>query len=90
MTTWVASPRVLFRRLPDSIVLLAVDGDGPPTVLEGTGEELWDLLDRPRTLGELAGELADRHRADPEVVANDLRAALDDLRDRGLVEMHSP
>lgn len=86
MTTWVASPRVLLRRLPDAIVVLPVDGDDAPTVLEGTAEELWDLLAEPRTLGQLAGELAARHQADPAVVADDLRVALDDLVARRLVE----
>ncbi len=90
MTRWVARPRVLLRRLPEGVVALPARGDGPSTVLAGTAEELWDLLATPRSVEDLAAELATRHGADPTVVAADLEVALDDLRARDLVETRGP
>ena len=89
MTTWVANPRVLHRRMPDGVILLAVSG-GDPVFLEGTAEELWDLLTTPISLAAVARELADRHGAEVGVVENDIAAALDDLVARGLVLSDPP
>lgn len=89
MTTWVANPRVLNRRLPDGVLLLAVSG-GDPAFLQGTAEELWDLLVAPITLDALAETMADRHGVTAAVVRADLRDALDDLTARGLVLREPP
>ncbi len=75
---WVRNPDVLTRRGAFGVLLLAPTAD-QPLLLEGTGVDLWDALDRPRTGGDVAAELASVFDADPATVAADVRAALEEL-----------
>jgi hypothetical protein len=43
-----------------------------PLLLAGTSQEIWALLDEPRTAAELAGALCERYEADPLQIAADL------------------
>jgi Coenzyme PQQ synthesis protein D (PqqD) len=76
---------VLWRRSLDTVLCLPPDGAEPVT-LAGSGPEVWDLLQTPHSLAELGDELADRHQADPEVVAADVRPVLERLAALGLIE----
>lgn len=84
-TLYRRRPDVLWRRSLDAVIGLPPDQIEPVT-LAGTGPEVWDLLQTPRSLAELAAELANRHGADPEVVAADVRPVLERLAALGLVE----
>jgi hypothetical protein len=79
-------PDVLWRRGVDRVLVLAVDGRAI-TELTGTGVALWDVLEEASSDAELAAVLASQFGADLDTVTQDLRAALDDLADRGLVEV---
>jgi hypothetical protein len=76
---------VAWRRSLDAVLFLP-PGASEPMTLAGTGPEVWDLLRDPRSLGELASELANRHGTDPEVVARDVLPVLENLAALGAVE----
>ena len=76
---------VLWRRSLDTVVCLPPD-ESEPVTLAGTGPEVWDLLQTPHTLAELAAELSARHGADLGVVATDVRPVVERLAVLGLVE----
>jgi hypothetical protein len=75
---------VLFRNLPDGVVLLSIDG-GDPLFLGGPGALLWSLLAEPTGVEEAAVILADAHQADPEMVRADIEPLLDELARLGVV-----
>lgn len=58
--------------------------------LNATGAALWDLLAEPRTPGEVAAALGDRHRLPQDRAARDATAFLDALRARELIEAVGP
>jgi Coenzyme PQQ synthesis protein D (PqqD) len=76
---------VLWRRSLDAVLCLP-PGATEPVTLAGTGPEVWELLQRPHTPAELAGELAARHRTDAEVVEGDVEPVLERLAVLGLIE----
>lgn len=81
--TWTRGEEVLWRGVLDDVVVLAAAGDGDPIVLtDGSG--LWQLLGKPRTLGELGAQLAS---AAPH---EDLHALLSRLSDAGIVVRSQP
>jgi hypothetical protein len=84
-TAYRRRPSVLWRRSLDAVLCLPPNAAEPVT-LAGTGPEVWELLQRPHTLPELASELAARHGIDAESVATDVRPALEELAVLGLVE----
>jgi hypothetical protein len=81
---WERDPEVLWRATPFAVVVLPQASDHP-LVLAGTSAELWDLLDEPRTVAELADELAQRYEAEQGVIAVDLSASLAALEGRRAV-----
>jgi len=84
-TAYLRRADVLWRRSLDTIVCLPPD-ESEPVTLAGTGPEVWDLLQTPHTLAELAAELSARHGADLDVVAADVRPAVEQLAALGLVD----
>jgi hypothetical protein len=76
---------VLWRRSLDTIVCLPPD-ETEPVTLAGTGPEVWDLLQIPHTLPQLAAELSARHGADLDVVGADVGAVVQRLAALGLIE----
>lgn len=81
---FVRAPEVLWRQLAD-VILVRTVADPGIVELSGTGVLLWVALVEPVTAGELATELADVVGAPVEVVARDVRTALADLVQRGVV-----
>jgi hypothetical protein len=60
-------------------------GSAEPVALLGTGAPLWDLLDEPRTTGELARLLArDYGTSDGRILA-DIAPVLEELAARRLI-----
>jgi Coenzyme PQQ synthesis protein D (PqqD) len=52
----------------------------------GHWTEIWDLLLSAQSLADFAAELSAQHRADPEVVAADVRPVLERLAALGVIE----
>jgi hypothetical protein len=61
--------------------------DPEPVTLAGTGVAIWDALERPRSLDDLAGTLATMFAIDIDRVRCDLTPVLDDLVARGVLEV---
>lgn len=83
-SVWVRDPRVLWRDVVDGVVLLP-PGVAEPVVLDLPGALLWQQLDTPGTVGQLAERLAAVCREQPSRVADELPATLADLHRRNAV-----
>ena len=57
-----------------------------PYILNGTGSEIWDLCDRPRSLDELVDHLFQKHGVDTKSAASDVNAFVKELKKRGLLD----
>lgn len=84
-TRWIRSDKVLWRRTMRGVALLP-PGSEPPLTLTGSGAQLWEVVAEPRTLTETADILAERHGADPAVVAADVAPVLDELTRCGVLD----
>lgn len=67
-------------------VVVLVAGSVSPTILEGTGADLWEILESPCSRQELAAALAARFGADASVVARDLTPVIEELLRLGILE----
>lgn len=80
---YVRAPDLLWRRTPTAVLIRSVDGRGWD--LAGTGVELWDRLDEPRTIWELARGMRTKFKADSDAICVDLQAVVDLLIEDGVV-----
>ena len=83
-TSYRRRPDVAWRRSLYAVLCLP-PGVSEPVTLAGSGPEIWDLLERPCSLDDLASELARRHGIDAQVVALDVRPILERLAELCLV-----
>lgn len=56
----------------------------PPIVLEGTSAAIWRLLEEPRTIGDMVGELAQVYDAPRAAIQAGVESFVADLAARGL------
>jgi hypothetical protein len=90
-TSVLGPGRVAHRRLHDGALAVAGPEPGGEVVrIAGTGPALWRALDGQRPLGEVAHELAVRHRADPTVVLADVCTTAQRYLDLGVAELVPP
>lgn len=75
-------PAVLSRTTGRQTLLCTRD-EPEPFVLDDTAQAAWQAFRAPRTVAEVAGDLASSFRADPAVVARDLEPVVADLVARG-------
>jgi hypothetical protein len=57
--------------------------------LNPVGTRIWDLLQRPRSIGELRDTLLDEYEVEPERCERDLLELLGKMRDEGLIQVQS-
>ena len=67
-------------------VILARPGREDYDALTGPAVAIWNLLQEPRTLIELVDTLAWAYQAPRAAIERDIRALIDDLLERGVVE----
>lgn len=79
---------VVWRRSLERVLVLRPGGD-EITVVGGGGSAVWDLLASAITIEELSAALEAAHDAVPETFGSEVRAVLDDLVARDLVEVRS-
>ncbi len=80
----------LWRSTLDAVVLLsAARSDTDPLVIDGPGVQVWDILEDPTTLADIVDQLSATFEGDPAVMAQDVSALLERLRDEGLVAVES-
>jgi hypothetical protein len=77
------APHVLGEAVGDVVVVLDPEADAYVR-LNRTGARLWQALAEPRTVGELADDLAGAYRLEPGRALADATAYVDDLVARGL------
>lgn len=76
---------ILFRQLPAE-VLIAPHGRNDFDRLDGAAVPLWELLESPRTVGDLVDIFTDLYSAPAPVIEKDLTAILFELVDRNYLE----
>lgn len=90
-TRWVRAPDVLWRRLPDGVLVLTPTLDTALAV-RGSAAAIFDLLEAPATPDRLVSELASAYPG--AVPPDEMRAAveqvLDTLVDVGAVQGADP
>jgi hypothetical protein len=78
------SPDVVFRDLEGEAVILDL-ASGRYFGLNAVGTRIWALLDAGTPIDRIVGTIAAEYEADPEQVARDVNALIDELVSRGLV-----
>jgi hypothetical protein len=53
----------------------------------GTGTLIWKLLESPRTVAQLAAEIAQEYEVEPEVAERDVTSFVSEMKSVGLVEV---
>lgn len=81
---WTRSPQVLWRRVAGGVLLLA-PRDAEPLLVTGSGAAVWELLESPLGVEELAERLAETFDVSTEEAAAGAAPFLADLVDRGIV-----
>jgi coenzyme PQQ synthesis protein D (PqqD) len=84
----------LFRRSSSALtrsvageILIATPQNETVDVLAGTAAHVWSLLDRPRSVKEMARMLADLYDSPRRAIANDVERLLQELVKHGSVEV---
>ena len=80
----VASDQQLSTTLAGEVIILGLD-DSVYYGLSGAGARIWELLQSPRTIGEIVQIITAEFDAERDRVAADLDALLADLESRGLI-----
>jgi hypothetical protein len=83
--SFVRSPTALSRRVGGEVLLASADREGVESLSE-TATEVWDLLERPRTVRSLVARLVDRYAAPRSSIEVDVRGLIDQLFERGWIE----
>jgi hypothetical protein len=65
-------------------------GGEETVVLAGSGAAIWEMLEVPKSVPELAAALADRFRCDPEAITSDVQGALTELGRRQVLRFGDP
>ena len=84
--TVVAAGDLLSTAFDDELVLLNLR-DGVYYGLEDVGGRLWSLLQRPVTVSAIRETLVAEYHVEPARCGRDVRALLQDLAARGLIEV---
>lgn len=87
MTVWRKRDDVAVVDSGDRVVVLNLSerASGVPRALEGTGGDIWRLIDGVRSDEELIRELSDSYRVSAATISADVRAFLSQLEQEGLV-----
>jgi hypothetical protein len=78
------SPKTAWRIIEGEAVILSMDSK----VLRGlnpVGSRIWELIDGQRSLEEIIGTIVQEFDVTPTTAAQDVRAFIQELLDRGLV-----
>ncbi len=84
-TTLRQTGRAVHGDLPEESVLLDID-EGVAVRLNRTGAWLWDELEKPQRVGDLARALSERFGVDEESALDDVVAFAGEMVGRGLLE----
>jgi hypothetical protein len=80
------SPSVLTAEIDSEVVMMSVEQE-EYFGLDDIGSDIWKRLDRPCTFADLIDRLAAVYDADRENIAEDVRALLATMAERGVVRL---
>lgn len=83
------APTVLSQELGDELSLFD-PATGTAVSLNKTARGIWSLLDGTRTVDDIVANLAQAYRVEPSVIELEVRAALQQLVDAGVVVTSEP
>jgi hypothetical protein len=83
----VRNGSVLFAAVGDDLVMLDVEANRYYS-LNGSGRQIWELLERPRSLAEIGAELQRIHAVDAASFDDELSGFARTLLDAGLIASH--
>lgn len=84
---WSLSKTQISTTVDDDTVILDT-ASGRYFSLEGVGSTLWEVLQRPRSFGELLSAVLERYDVGAERAERDVRGLLTKLEEAGLVTRH--
>jgi hypothetical protein len=73
-------------RIVGTDVIVAPPDEPDVLLLSGTGSAVWLLLEEPRTVDELVGELAEQFAASPSEIRQAVAGFVEQLSSRGVVD----
>lgn len=80
----VRATDVLSRTGAFGVVVLGCRSPKPIT-LSGSGVEIWEMFETPRSVADLVGILAREYQVDASVVAADVEPVIDHLVEQGIL-----
>lgn len=86
---WQKSEDVAVVDSGDRVVVLSLTekASGVPRALEGSGGDIWRLINGVRSDEELIRELSDSYRVSTEAISADVLSFLDQLEQEGLITL---
>jgi hypothetical protein len=87
-TKIVAADEQVFSELDNEVVILKLD-NGTYYGLSDVGVSIWNLIQEPRTVEEIANNLLEEYEVEPEQCRRELEALLQDLAANHLIEISS-
>jgi len=84
--TIVRSTRPVETTVGSEVVLMTLDS-GECLGLGETGSDVWRLLEKPTHLDPLVASLSETYEAPPGVIEQDVIELLEQMLDRGLIEL---
>ena len=75
---------ILFRSFADRVIMGRSD-DGEFNVITGPGRIIWELLEVPRTFGDLLSEVVALFGIDGQRIESDIRSLVGELEARGFL-----
>ena len=74
-------------RVIDGEAVMVLPSSGRVHTLNGVGTRFWELVDGTRTLGDIAGQLAEEFDAPAARIETDCHEFARELRERGLLSV---
>ena len=81
--TYLRAPDVLFRAVPGYLAL--AKPDGAMIEVHGPGADVWQVIEQPVELHQIADALVDRFAVDPVTMLEDVQHLLTELEVGGYV-----
>ncbi|MFH0878470.1 MAG: PqqD family protein [Lentisphaerota bacterium] len=84
---FVRMPEAVFRKMDEETVIVHTQ-QATVTLVNESGQMIWNALDGKKTAGEIAGLMAEEYDAPEAEMEADLWAFLEELMSKNLVAVH--
>jgi hypothetical protein len=79
------NPDLLSVEMDGDLVMMSIES-GDYFGVSGIGPRIWELIETPRSFGELVDTICAEYEVDAETASADLRIFLDQLSENGMIE----